>query len=144
MADGAIPRTTDDSPSGVIALDLRHAWRSQERLRHEFDIHVIDSGKFESRVWDRVSKLENLRWYAAGVIGAVVLLGGLLWALGPRYMQLEMTAIVSAQTKAQSAEDMNFIGAKIDNLQKALESRAARDRADLEERIQQAAAKRRQ
>lgn len=139
---GAVPRVVSDEASGVIALDLKHAWRSQERLRHEFDAHVLDNGRFETRVWERVAKLENLRWYAGGVIAAVMLLGGLLWTLGPRYMQLEMTEVVSRQIKAQSKEDLDSIGSKIDSLQKALEARAERDRGELEERIRQTVKKR--
>lgn len=132
---GSVPRPVEDVSSGVIALDLKHAWRSQERLRNEFDAHVLDNGRFETRVWERVAKLENLRWYAGGVIAAVMLLGGLLWTLGPRYMQLEMTEVVSRQIKAQSKEDLDSIGIKIDQLQRALEARAERDRSELEERI---------
>ncbi len=134
--EGAAPRAlADDSISGVVAIEMRHVWRSHEDMRKAVERHFDDDIALQKTLWERLHKLENLRWWVTGAAAVIVISGSVLYALGSRYLQLEVSAVVLEQVKTQTASGMRDLEAKIESTNALLRRQADENKRDTEEQF---------
>lgn len=135
--NGNTPRTViDDDISGAISMDLRHLWRSHEELRKDIARHFDDDISLQKTIWERLHTLDNLRWWVTGAAAVVVVCGSLLYALGSRYLQLEVSAVVLEQVKSQTAATMGSVEAKIDSTNAFLQRQTEENKRESQDQFQ--------
>lgn len=116
---GAAPRLPiDDVNTGVIKVRL-------QAIKESLDTHFKHDEAFQATMWSRVGKLTNLRFYAAGIIVAILAFAGIAAKWGPWVMKMAVVEVVSPQMKAQAEEDQKFIGAKLDRFKESVDDNLA-------------------
>lgn len=133
--DGIPRASVDDDVSGAITMDLRHLWRSHEEARKDMARHFDDDVSIQKVIWERLHKLDNLRWWVTGAAAVVVFCGSMLYALGSRYLQLEVSAVVLKQVQNQTAATNGSLEAKIDSTNKFIQEQAAENKRDAEDKF---------
>ncbi len=134
--DGAAPRAPmDDSVSGVVAVELRYIDRANEAMRRDLQRHFDDDIALQKTLWERLHKLENLKWWVTGATAVICVVLGLVYSLGSRYLQLEVSAVVLTQVREQTAQSLDDVGAKIEATNALLRRQADEDKRHTEEQI---------
>jgi hypothetical protein len=138
--NGATPRPIDDEPSAAIAIGLG------PDLRTALARHIQDDFATHVGFYKRFAKLDNLRFYAMGMIAILGGIAGFLFFAGPYFMRLAVTDVVAPAMRAQAVADREYIGVRLDQFKASVDEanrEAARAAAELGKRIDAIEARRR-
>jgi len=105
---GSVPTPILDSPSAAINLGLGGD------LRDAMIKHVEDDYRLHVSMLKRFGKLDNLRYYAMGIIAALGALVGVAILWGPWVLKLAVKDVVEPVVQERSRSDRDYIGARLD------------------------------
>src|SRR5690554_4546965 len=118
---GAIPVGVIDRPSDVVAIHLQTMRESNRRIEKQIDDHAKEDAAFQKLTWQRIDKLNNLRWYSMGVIAALAIVAGVAMKWAPDLMRLAVQDVVKTQLREQAEADRSYLGSKLDSFKTTID-----------------------